>query len=1455
MPVQQPYPFQLKDLHLDVRLDALVEGKSIDFLGRKYFSVGFFREGIGFGITDIKIEVNTSLQPIIEITFVDLYGNTIFGGQYNNENVDYSSFFRWPPAKFLFTFKGYLGRPATWMLNLKEYEINFISQNGHYELKAKFVPNQWGFFADIPFLYLLAAKRLRMNRGTTQEEAMSIFDLIKIGRQVEIKTQEVTRKFDVLLKKVSSMRADMSEALLNSKMVSFGEVITGQVGGQTVDGFKKLEIMDITSESGSGFKSLTDVNQKLNSTTGRGLINQFLLCKMRIDDKIGPYDGSEWSFERFSSLPQSVRDIEEQKVLNELEINIANINEEIKANIYDASRTELSQITIKEIFKQIAMDSAYILGRILEAGFRGNSDDSGSNGLTNRYTIRNSDDGARQKTVGKYYPLVDDKGNEVPAIDGYGIMDDGCEMHFVREFIDAIIEGIVQDLLSEDQLSSATSDDRLSSRINNLEALSKNPYRQNYESIVENIMARSGIAAYMTRSNDPNLPGDYNKGALGGYIDRDSYEEISELAKEDAKNITDNMLKGLPDGDKMRLKKFVDFFDKLLTENGEDFLDSEGKAANFLNQPSSFSAIDSPVNPLVMNYNVLMEIPEGRTAAEFNTQEKIQEALANGTLPSGNCRTVGSMFQQAVTIGGLRGFIDPEKLAARMLINNGLMYVYPHNAADEKFYVVYEGNDARAIKEISNSKTDSEFNGSSIDKDESEPKGLIEVNAYYDETGEDELGRVEKLNDIIDEGRALSYSKLKTQYVDFNNVRETSGDNVYYGTYDNTGLPSALDDLLWKKKIVSPETVISGDEEAFKTKPGDIVYTVLYHKDDVPELRLVFAPFLGGTKPRNQRIFLKTLCSEINRKFKDIETERQATISRVLGKANEQETILYKQMHSLFHQWSTVAYSDGVLSDGSINGLGINQNGNGLADGLQALYGGHDKHIDLNGKTAEDVKNLQDTTFIYDYPLQRIREMNSPGDPVIDVRNAIINLDPLYRPDANTTVLNILYNICSKNNFLFMPIPGYAGYLDVKDVYRPYAGNAETRIRNFFHILFMPTPESRSMISNKTYSAPLTFHDSDSQRAIKGDAIGVQFGATDNQIVRNVSVNTRDNKVTAESIINLQRLTDKEDHNKTVTTDCSMLNVMGGRSYTSKLDVLGNAQIYPMQFYFLEKMPLFDGLYQIMKVEHTIKPNDMTTSFEGIRMRFNPGEGYFSIPPITLDVLAKAAEERIKPTEANVNVVMAEGGNIREGVGIEREGRDFPGLAEIRSRYQNGRIPESELKASRWLKQLDDSKVALLLADAADSFDRMMDDFSKSDFHWKQKTWVTSSYRTYQKQVLLKQHPRLGGAAATPGTSNHGWGTAVDFWWGLKIANRTDPKFREAAFAHPNYRWFFENAHRYGWYNPPRLRDGSGLEEWWHWEYHGYNGAPEPLLAQYTQGFNRESVDYILSKNGNTFVA
>jgi hypothetical protein len=88
-------------------------------------------------------------------------------------------------------------------------------------------------------------------------------------------------------------------------------------------------------------------------------------------------------------------------------------------------------------------------------------------------------------------------------------------------------------------------------------------------------------------------------------------------------------------------------------------------------------------------------------------------------------------------------------------------------------------------------------------------------------------------------------------------------------------------------------------------------------------------------------------------------------------------------------------------------------------------------------------------------------------------------------------------------------------------------------------------------------------------------------------------------------------------------------------------------------------------------------------------------------------------------------------------------------------------------------------------------------------------TWsITDSYRPYAAQVKVAQEKGLysqGGLAARPGTSNHGWGTALDLGGG---ANSKGTKQND---------WLVANAGRFGFSTIPR--------EPWHWEYKGSGAA------------------------------
>jgi hypothetical protein len=82
---------------------------------------------------------------------------------------------------------------------------------------------------------------------------------------------------------------------------------------------------------------------------------------------------------------------------------------------------------------------------------------------------------------------------------------------------------------------------------------------------------------------------------------------------------------------------------------------------------------------------------------------------------------------------------------------------------------------------------------------------------------------------------------------------------------------------------------------------------------------------------------------------------------------------------------------------------------------------------------------------------------------------------------------------------------------------------------------------------------------------------------------------------------------------------------------------------------------------------------------------------------------------------------------------------------------------------------------------------------------------VTGAYRTYERQVQLKQEK--GGLAATPGMSNHGWGLAFDMDFGSNMNSA-------------GFQWMAKNAARFGIQGPLQ----SPFEPW-HWEYRGGEDA------------------------------
>jgi hypothetical protein len=185
---------------------------------------------------------------------------------------------------------------------------------------------------------------------------------------------------------------------------------------------------------------------------------------------------------------------------------------------------------------------------------------------------------------------------------------------------------------------------------------------------------------------------------------------------------------------------------------------------------------------------------------------------------------------------------------------------------------------------------------------------------------------------------------------------------------------------------------------------------------------------------------------------------------------------------------------------------------------------------------------------------------------------------------------------------------------------------------------------------------------------------------------------------------------------------------------------------------------------------------------------------------------ATAAANRATTAEAQASAIEAGLGQQLKDLKakqLELTGKlDRLGAAERDrlSGYANGRIPASALCRAG-------GDGPLLQCGAAKAYEAMDAAFAAVN---GRNLCGGGGYRSYEEQVRL--HAAKPGMTAQPGTSNHGWGLAVDM---------CAPGGGTLSFGSADYAWMADNASAFGWVNPPWALPGQGREEPWHWEYTG----------------------------------
>ena len=226
-----------------------------------------------------------------------------------------------------------------------------------------------------------------------------------------------------------------------------------------------------------------------------------------------------------------------------------------------------------------------------------------------------------------------------------------------------------------------------------------------------------------------------------------------------------------------------------------------------------------------------------------------------------------------------------------------------------------------------------------------------------------------------------------------------------------------------------------------------------------------------------------------------------------------------------------------------------------------------------------------------------------------------------YR-DVNAMMLGFMADIYGANKCMLMSIQNFADLkkehsMDEMFTTVPYNSIDWSSLNKYpsFVVVYPYEPSKNLDIPNNEYNndgfmlndefetpeAIRTKSDVEGQYRIP--AFGVSYGKQYQSYFKSVNVDMKSPIATQQSIkakhfIIREQASTKE---KGVASQ-DLYDVYSTQSYNCSVEMMGCAWVQPLMYFVLLNVPMFRGSYMIMKVKHSIKPGDMTTTFTGCRM-------------------------------------------------------------------------------------------------------------------------------------------------------------------------------------------------------------------------------------------------------------
>ncbi len=359
--------------------------------------------------------------------------------------------------------------------------------------------------------------------------------------------------------------------------------------------------------------------------------------------------------------------------------------------------------------------------------------------------------------------------------------------------------------------------------------------------------------------------------------------------------------------------------------------------------------------------------------------------------------------------------------------------------------------------------------------------------------------------------------------------------------------------------------------------------------------------------------YFKTLTNELTTITSGYTTsaEKDAALNEIFNTANlnDIKLMLYRSCKNIYDKWlGGVTNPDNIIFQCGEND--INESNRNKTDLAMASRFGRTKArlIDSFRFVNRSFRDIGDELFINPIPL---------NDKLQDF--------------PNTSAYEIISGLLGDNKFDFIALPTFINFHDDKvleSMFKPismyenpikscgpsfvcvYVGQKSKNLdlkdasTNYTNDGFDIRCDGDNLSSSipPDYSSPLGNNDG----KLYEDALPVfvvRYGQQNQNLFKDITLDQSEFSESEESIKIVQDISMKGSNTNMSVGGQNMYNVYSVRSYNAEVEMMGNAMIQPMMYFQLDNIPMFHGAYMITRVKHSIKPNNMSTNFTGVRIR------------------------------------------------------------------------------------------------------------------------------------------------------------------------------------------------------------------------------------------------------------